>query len=155
MATSLTIAVARPRRVASGIAANPAIHADVIRTTGARVVVFLGLSLTSFRLDAQPVAETNRRLNTIVRACAQTGTEALVGAPVQGESGREYIAMLAIDADGIAVAYCKVNLSPGTSHSVPGRYCGRSRARPVGVRPRGVPGSCQGSPRPSRPASAP
>jgi predicted amidohydrolase len=41
----------------------------------------------------------------IVEACAQAGSSALVGAPVQGEAGRPHIAMVAIDG---TVAYLKM-----------------------------------------------
>lgn len=140
----LTIAVAQPRCVLGDVAANAAIHAATIRTAGARVVVFPELSLTGYRLDTEPIDEADRRLNMIVRACAETGTEALVGAPTRGVSGHEYIATLAIDGDGAVVAYRKMNLTdaeskrftPGTRPvvwQVDGRRLGLAVCRDVGI----------------------
>lgn len=144
MDNPLTIAVAQPRCVLGDVGANAAIHAAIVRTAGARLVIFPELSLTGYRLNAEPLAETDKRLTTIVRACAETGTEALVGAPVRGESGREYIATLAIDGDGVAVAYRKMNLTeteakrftPGTRPvvwGIEGRRLGLAVCRDVGT----------------------
>ena len=59
-------------------------------------------------MDAPSIAVDDARLGPIVEACAATGSLALVGAPVNDEDGKAHIAMLAIDAAGASVAYCKV-----------------------------------------------
>ena len=56
------------------------------------------------------------RVEPIVEACAQVGSSALVGAPVQGEAGRSHIAMVAIDGTGATVAYHKVWLGATESN---------------------------------------
>jgi predicted amidohydrolase len=44
----------------------------------------------------------------IVQACAETGSLALVGAPVQDETGQAHIGMLAVQGTGATVAYHKM-----------------------------------------------
>jgi predicted amidohydrolase len=122
MRPALTIAVAQPLCVSHDVAANAAAHAEVVRSAGAQVVVFPELSLTGYELDAAAVAPDDPRLAVIVRACAQTGSLALAGAPVAGAAGQPHIAMLAIDGTGSTVAYRKMWL--GTAESdrfAPGR----------------------------------
>jgi predicted amidohydrolase len=83
-----------------------------------RVVVFPELSLTGYELDAPALALDDSRLTPIIEACAATGSVALAGAPVHSESGREHIAMLAVDGAGVAVAYAKMWLGGAE----PGRF---------------------------------
>jgi predicted amidohydrolase len=90
------------------VAANADAHAAAVRAAGARLVVFPELSLTGYELDAPPLDADDGRLAPIVGACAATGAVALVGAPLRGEAGRAHIAMLAVDGDGVTVAYRKV-----------------------------------------------
>ena len=90
------------------VAANAQVHADTVRVARARVVVFPELSLTGYELDAPAITAGDPRLAPIVDACAQTGTLALVGAPLQGEADRSHIAMLAVDGTGASVAYRKM-----------------------------------------------
>lgn len=116
----LVIAVAQPRTIAYDIVANAAGHADVVRSARARVVVFPELSLTGYELDAPAVAADDPRLAPIVEACAEAGSTALVGAPVQGEAGREHIAMLAVDGAGARVAYRKVHVHQSEERFSPG-----------------------------------
>jgi predicted amidohydrolase len=104
----LAIAVAQPRSVSNDVAGNALIHAETIRAAGARVVVFPELSLTGYELDASPIAVDDPRLDPIIEACAETGSIALVGAPVADQAGRSNIGVLAIDGDGARVAYRKV-----------------------------------------------
>ncbi|HTT50920.1 MAG TPA: carbon-nitrogen hydrolase family protein [Streptosporangiaceae bacterium] len=111
MRTPLSVAVAQPLCVPYDVAANAATHAAAIRGAAARVVVFPELSLTGYELDAPAITSRDPRLEPIVEACADTGSLALVGAPVPGEEGRPHIAMLAIDGAGAAVAYRKMWLS--------------------------------------------
>ncbi len=114
----LRVAVAQPSCVPHDVAANASIHAATIRSADARVVVFPELSLTGYELDAPPIGAGDPRLAPIVEACAETGSLALVGAPVAGEAGRSHIAMLAVDGTGARVAYRKVWLGGAE----PGRF---------------------------------
>ncbi|WP_425953914.1 carbon-nitrogen hydrolase family protein [Xylanimonas sp. McL0601] len=109
MESSLSIAVAQPRCTAHDVAANAATHAQAVRASGARLVVFPEMSLTGYELDAAPVRPDDERLAPIVAACAETGAVALVGAPVAGPAG-PHIGTLAVDGDGARLAYAKVNL---------------------------------------------
>lgn len=106
MEDSLTIAVAQPACRAYDVAANAAAHAAAVRAANARVVVFPEMSLTGYELDAPVVAPDDPRLAPIVAACAETGSIALVGAPVPGP----WIGVLAVDGSGARVAYGKVHL---------------------------------------------
>jgi predicted amidohydrolase len=108
MREPLVIAVAQPPSVSYDVAANAATHAATIRSADARVVVFPELSLTGYELDAPVIGVMDPRLAPIIDACAQTGSLALVGAPVEGEAGRAHIAMLAIDGAEVFVAYRKL-----------------------------------------------
>ncbi len=122
----LVLAVAQPECRADDVASNARAHASAVRAAAARVVVFPEMSLTGYELDAPVVAGDDPRLETLVTACADTGTLALVGAPVQGAAGRTHIAMLAVDGSAVAVAYRKMWLStteaerfsPGTEPAV-------------------------------------
>jgi predicted amidohydrolase len=87
---------------------NAATHAATIRSADARVVVFPELSLTGYELDAPAVTTQDPRLLPLVEACAEAGSLALVGAPVQDETGQAHIGMVAIEATGAAVAYHKM-----------------------------------------------
>ncbi len=109
----LAIAVAQPPCTAYDIEANAYAHAEAIRAAAARVIIFPELSLTGYELDAPAVDPDDPRLAPIVAACSAHGSLALVGAPVRDESGRrregtEHIAMLAVDHDGVEVAYRKI-----------------------------------------------
>ncbi len=108
MREPLVIAVAQPSCVPYDVAANAMTHAATVRAAGARVVVFPELSLTGYDLDAPAITIEDPRLTPIVEACAESGSLALVGAPVHGEAGRSYIAMLAVDGAGATVAYRKM-----------------------------------------------
>jgi predicted amidohydrolase len=123
MREPLVVAVAQPPCVAYDVAANARAHAAAIRApeaAGARVVVFPELSLTGYELDADPVDPGDERLRPIVEACAGTGATALAGAPVavappsvpspsdNSKKHLVFIAVLAIDGRGAAVAYRKM-----------------------------------------------
>jgi len=108
MREPLVVAVAQPECVANDVAANALVHAAVVRSAGARVVVFPELSLTGYELDAPAVMPDDARLAPIVEACKETGSVALVGAPVEGDRGRSHIGMLAVDATGARVVYRKM-----------------------------------------------
>lgn len=108
MRDPITLAAAQPLCIPYDVAVNAVTHAAAVRSAGARVVVFPELSLTGYELDAPAITAGDPRLRPIVAACAETGSLALVGAPVQGEAGRSHIGMLAIEGSGAAMAYRKV-----------------------------------------------
>ncbi len=70
------------------------------------MVVFPELSLTGYELAAAAVSLEDAALSPIVEACAEAGSVALVGAPVE-EGDDAFIAMLRVDAAGVRVAYRK------------------------------------------------
>lgn len=110
----LTIAVAQSSCAPHDVAANAIAHAAAVRDARTRVVVFPELSLTGYELDAQAVAPDDPRLRPIVEACAETGSVALVGAPVPADDPSDpgpderCIGILAIDGAGAHVAYRKM-----------------------------------------------
>jgi predicted amidohydrolase len=116
MREPLTIAVAQPACIAFDVAANAIAHAESIRTASARVVVFPELSLTGYEMDAEPLDHRDPRLQPIIQACAETGSLALIGAPVSVDAGRPHIGMLAVDANGATVAYRKQWVDSTESH---------------------------------------
>lgn len=103
----LSIAAVQPATVAHDLAGNARAHADSVRAAQARVVVFPELSLTGYELDADAVSPSDPALTPIVEACEAAGSLALVGAPVQDDGGRTFIAMLRVDARGAEVVYRK------------------------------------------------
>ncbi len=111
MRDPLVVAVAQPSCTPLDVAANASEHAISVRSANARVVLFPELSLTGYELDAPEVAPDDARLAPIVAACAQTGSLALIGAPVRGRGHLSHIAMLAVDGNGVRVAYRKLWLS--------------------------------------------
>jgi len=115
MREPLIIAVAQPLCMPHDVAVNAETHAAAVRSAGAPVVVFPELSLTGYELDAPAITVGDPRLAPIVEACAETGSLALVGAPVHGKAGRSHIAMLAVDGTGVTVAYQKVWLGGAES----------------------------------------
>ena len=143
--TPLVVAVAQPECVARDVAANARAHAAMVRRAGARLVVFPELSLTGYELAAPALAAGDPRLAPLAEACAETGSVALAGAPVEDEDGRSHIAMLAIDGRGARVAYRKMWLgtaeaerfSPGaepTVIDVDGWRIGLAICKDTGVR---------------------
>jgi predicted amidohydrolase len=101
------VAAVQPLCEAQDVEANARTHADLVRAAAARVVVFPEMSLTGYELGTPVVATDDPRLGPLVDACAETGTLALVGAPVATEAG-DHIAVLAVDGDGAAIAYRKM-----------------------------------------------
>jgi predicted amidohydrolase len=102
----LSLAVAQPPCVAFDVTANARAHAAAVYAAGARVVVFPELSLTGYELTAPELDPADGRLRPLVDACGETGTVALVGAPVEGRR----IATLAVTGDSVGVAYTKLYL---------------------------------------------
>ncbi len=108
MREALTIAVAQPLCVSHDVAVNALAHAATVRAAGTRVVVFPELSLTGYELDAPTITAADPRVVPIVEACAETGSWALVGAPVPGEAGRSHIATIGVSGRGALVLYRKI-----------------------------------------------
>ena len=108
MREALRVAVAQPLCVPYDVTQNAAAHAAAVRAAASRVVVFPELSLTGYELGAPALTASDPRLCPLAEACAETGSVALAGAPVPGEAGRPHIAMLAVEGDGISVAYRKL-----------------------------------------------
>jgi predicted amidohydrolase len=108
------------------VRANGAIHAQAVHDAGARLVVFPELSLTGYELEAAPVDPEGAALGPLAQACGDAGSIALVGAPIAGPGGREFIAMLAVNASGAVVLYRKrwlgqeesIRFSPGDEPAV-------------------------------------
>lgn len=107
MRRALTVAAAQPVITAGDVRGNAERHAEAIRRAEARVVVFPELSLTGYELAADAVALDDPALAVISAACAETGTVALVGAPIVDDRGRAAIAILRVDGAGTSVAYRK------------------------------------------------
>jgi predicted amidohydrolase len=121
MLAPLSVAAAQPRCAAKDVHRNAAAHAELIRNAHARIVFFPELSLTGYELDADPVELDDRALDVIVRACEETHSVALVGAPIRGSGSRTYIAVLHVDGTGVTPAYRKCFLGGEESaHFVPG-----------------------------------
>ncbi|MHB8296296.1 MAG: carbon-nitrogen hydrolase family protein [Acidimicrobiales bacterium] len=107
MREPLTAAAAQPATTARELALNAEAHADTVRAARARVVVFPELSLTRYDLGADVVSPSDPALDPLVKVCAETGSVALVGAPVEDHRGRTFIAMLCVGASGAEVLYRK------------------------------------------------
>lgn len=103
----LSIALAQPDLSPGDVKGNAAAHAAAIRAAGTRLVVFPELSLSSYTMTAPTVSLDDPALAEVVEACAETGSVALAGAPL-AEDGREYIAMVRFDADGVVPVYRKM-----------------------------------------------
>jgi len=102
----LTVAAVQPACAAFDVVGNAGSHAAAIRSARSRLVVFSELSLTGYELGAPAVSPDDAVLEPIVDACGETGSVALVGAPVEADGAR-FIAMLRVDAAGVRVAYRK------------------------------------------------
>ena len=107
MLKPLVVAATQPVTDAGDIAGNAGRHAQAVRESEARVVVFPELSLTGYELDSPAVALDDPQLEPLSRACAESGAVALAGAPVADSSGRRFIAMLAFDGGPPRVIYRK------------------------------------------------
>ena len=107
MRKPLTVAAVQPACTALDLTANAESHAQAIRSARARVVVFPELSLTGYELGARAVRADDDVLAPIIAACAETGSVALVGAPVADAAGREFISMVCVDVGGARPAYRK------------------------------------------------
>ena len=108
MREALRVAVAQPLCVPYDVTQNAVAHAAAVRAAASRVVVFPELSLTGYELGAPTLTAGDPRLCPLAEACAETGSIALAGAPVPGGAGRPHIAVLAVDGEGISVAYRKL-----------------------------------------------
>jgi predicted amidohydrolase len=129
MRSPLKIAAAQPACVTNHVHANALEHADLIRSAEARVVVFPELSLTGYDVDVRALSTDDEALRPVADACAETGTVALVGAPVEGEAGEMHIAMLRVSGTGIDVVYRKSYLGGDE----PSRFTGGNGAVAIDV----------------------
>jgi predicted amidohydrolase len=102
------VAAAQPTCVPYDVTANVAAHVAAVGAARTQVVVFPELSLTGYELDAPSLDPGDARLAPLVKACAETGSTALAGAPLADGEGRSYIGMLAVNGTGVNVAYRKV-----------------------------------------------
>jgi predicted amidohydrolase len=117
----LTIAAAQPACTAKDLRANAVEHARLIRAAEAQLVVFPEMSLTGYELDAAAVSPDDAELGAIVAACGETGSIALVGAPVEGDDGRVHIGMLRASHAGVELVYRKSYLGGAEpAHFAPG-----------------------------------
>ncbi|MEU4085428.1 carbon-nitrogen hydrolase family protein [Streptomyces aureus] len=104
----LTVAVVQPLWAGDDVLGNVSEHARAIGRADARLVVFPEFSLTGYDLAAPAVSPDDDRLRPLVDACRAAGSVALVGAPIEDEDGREYIATLAVTGDGVTAVYRKM-----------------------------------------------
>lgn len=111
----------RPR----DLAGNVMYHASAVLGAAARLVVFPELSLTGYGFDAPVVDPRSPALAPLVDACKESGTTALVGAPIRvgkGPSAGRGIGVLAVDGTGVRPAYVKMHLgAKEVTRFVPGR----------------------------------
>ena len=105
----LRVAVAQPECDPGHVAENAARHAAAVRSAAVRLIVFPELSLTGYDVEAADVKLASPDLEPIIDACRETGSTALVGAPVRLDGARR-IAQLAVTGAGARVAYCKTFL---------------------------------------------
>jgi predicted amidohydrolase len=106
----LTVAAAQPACTPKDVRANALRHADAIRAAEAKIVVFPELSLTGYELDADPVSPEDEALTVIREACAEAGSIAFVGAPVDVAGAELNIAAFQLSVDGVEIAYRKCYL---------------------------------------------
>lgn len=103
---TFTVCAAQPRVVADDLAATTGSHVAAIVRAAADLIVFPELSLTGYELGTRLLDPEEAALRPLVEACADTGSTALVGAPVRDVCGT-FIGMLRIDGTGVDVAYRK------------------------------------------------
>lgn len=110
--STLLVAVAQPATVPLDPVANARIHAQVLRSARARLVVFPELSLCGYEFAGPAIPVDHDAFSMIAEACAETGSVALVGAPVRpvATDGRPAISVVAVSADGTEAVYHKVHL---------------------------------------------
>ncbi|WP_239091060.1 carbon-nitrogen hydrolase family protein [Asanoa iriomotensis] len=112
----LTIAAGQAACVPLDVAANAATAADLVRRAeGAAVLVLPELFLTGYDLGAvrsHALSPGDPRLEPLSKACAETGTALVVGAPVVAD-GRAHISALVFDRSGaLAGRYDKQCATP-------------------------------------------
>lgn len=118
--SGFTLTVAQPTVDAEQLSANALEHARLIKEAPASLVAFPELSFTGYSPSVAPIAIDSLLWHPIVEACAETGSVALVGAPIEDETGRS-IAAVRVDAQGPSVVYRKVALTEEElAHFIPG-----------------------------------
>ncbi|GIF62017.1 carbon-nitrogen hydrolase [Asanoa ishikariensis] len=102
----LTVAAGQATCVSLDVAANVATAAALVRqAAGAAVLVLPELFLTGYELAvlrSHAVEPDDDRLEPLAKACAETGTAVVIGAPVVA-SGQAYISALVFDRSGSVV----------------------------------------------------
>ena len=116
----MNVAAAQLQSIPGDVAANAAVHAQLIAdaaATGARVVVFPELSVTGYELDLlrdDPslwLSPEDARLDSVRDTCRTAGIWAVVGAPVRDTEGARRLAAIAVDDRGATAAiYAKHHL---------------------------------------------
>lgn len=107
----LTVAATQPVLVSGDVAGNAVRHADAVRSASARVVAFPELSLTGYEMEAPPLELADLGvLDPVREACRDTGSVALVGAPVRDRDGLTYLSCLLVGDTGVRIAYRKMCL---------------------------------------------
>jgi predicted amidohydrolase len=107
--SSLTVSAAQPCTISRDLVGNAQRHADLIRRSRARLVVFPELSLTGYELCVDAITPYDSRWAPIIGACAEVRATALVGAPIAVRDSR-FIGVFAIDAGGARLAFRKMSL---------------------------------------------
>jgi 5-aminopentanamidase len=122
----MKLALAQLSPVAADVEANVQTSERMIRLSaerGAALVAFPELWLTGYELDHIAHTEAlwfhdgDPRLAGVVRACASTGTAAILGAPWRDREGRPRLAAVVISGDGSVQISCKQYLH-GREHDL-------------------------------------
>lgn len=120
MSALLRVVVSQPACILKDVKCNAQAHAEVVRQSDSRLVVFPELSLTGYHFDAEPITLNSPELDLIVDACAEGNSIALVGVLVESSAAGKHITMLRVDALGVSIAYRKRWLgSHERTHFVP------------------------------------
>jgi predicted amidohydrolase len=120
--TALRVAAAQPLLVGGDLAGNAVRHAAAVVEGRSRLTVFPELSLSGYDFGVPPLdVDDLEVLEPIRQACRVAGSTALLGAPVRDRDGRSYLSCLAVDADGVRLAYRKMCLGGAeVEHFTPG-----------------------------------
>lgn len=106
---ALSIALGQPLPVPGSIEQSVANHVELVRQAHADLIVFPEMSLTGYFMDAPVLDMEGEQLQPLVSACAETGTTALVCAPIH-QGNKDYIGVVAISDDGPMVVGAKTCL---------------------------------------------
>lgn len=119
-AASLSLAAAQSASVPGDLATNLRTHLDFIAAAaeaGVDLLLFPELSLTGYEPSLAAtltLSPADARLLPLREACREAGLTAVVGVPIQGETGLQ-IGALILGADGSCQVHSKQYLHPGES----------------------------------------